>query len=112
VTLPQGLELTPEIAEHLAAIPQCFGIHTSNIKNADLLANIPVLRMCSGVHLFKSDITDAAFEKLALQDPDGFFKIDGTQVSKRLIKQLDRDYPHLSIFSNHGKALRSLEILY
>ncbi|WP_417376936.1 protein kinase domain-containing protein [Gimesia maris] len=112
VTLPQGLELTPEIAEHLAAIPQCFGIHTSNIENADLLANIPVLRMCSGVHLFKSDITDAAFEKLALQDPDGFFKIDGTQVSKRLIKQLDRDYPHLSIFSNHGKALRSLEILY
>ncbi|EDL62222.1 serine/threonine protein kinase [Gimesia maris] len=112
VTLPQRLELTPEIAEHLAALPQCYGIHTSNIKNADLLANIPVLRMCSGVHLFKSDISEAAFEKLALQDPDGFFNLDGTQVSKRLIKQLDHDYPHLSIFSKHGKALRRLEILY
>lgn len=112
VILPPDLKLTPEIIDHLACLPRYFTFRARKIKNADLLAELPSLRLCSGVHLIDSDLTDPAFKKLVQQDPDGFFHVRGTRVSKELAEKLDREHPYLAFYSNTRRGLRWMEVLF
>ncbi|WP_417394281.1 protein kinase domain-containing protein [Gimesia chilikensis] len=112
VSLPPEMKLTPEIVEDLAALPFYYKFIAKGIRNADLLTGVPGLRRASGVELESSDLTDTAFQKLAEQDPDGYFNIKDTQVTKSLTQQLDQDVPYLSLYSNFGKGWRWLEIVY
>lgn len=112
VSLTPEMKLTPEIVEDLAALPFYYKFIAKGIRNADLLTGVPGLRRASGVELESSDLTDTAFLKLAEQDPDGYFNIKDTQVTKSLTQQLDQDVPYLSLYSNFGKGWRWLEIVY
>ncbi|WP_417387428.1 protein kinase domain-containing protein [Gimesia sp.] len=112
VSLPPKLKLTSEIVDDLAALPSYYHLNATGVHNADLLTGIPGLRRASGVGLENSDLTDAAFRKLVEQDPDGYFDIKDTQVTKSLTQQLDEDAPYLAFHSRHGTGRRWLEIVY
>lgn len=112
VSLTPKLKLTPEIINALAALPSYYHLNAKGTQNADLLTGVPGLRRASGVRLENSDLTDAAFRKLVEQDPDGYFDIKDTQVTKSLTQQLDQDAPYLAFHSRHGTGRRWLEIVH
>lgn len=94
VILPPDLEITPEIVEALSQLPHFFGLETARIRNADLLVNIPVLRLCGGIQLPDSDLSDQGFAALYRNHPDGFVNAPGTKVSLEFARQIDRDFPY------------------
>lgn len=94
VILPPGMEITPEIVEALSQLPHFFGLETARIRNADLLVNIPVLRLCGGIQLPDSDLSDQGFAALYRNHPDGFVNAPGTNVTLEFARQIDRDFPY------------------
>ncbi|QDU49522.1 hypothetical protein [Gimesia panareensis] len=103
VTLPPGLEITPEIVADLSQLPgPLHGLIAKKVKHADQLAEVPLLKRCSGIMLDNTDLTDAGFEAFVNRNPDCYFQLNGSDVTRENIKQIDQAYPLVTFSSNYG----------
>ncbi len=100
VTLPSDLTLTPQIVADLAQLSDFFGLIANQVQNADLLADVHVLKRCDGIHLIDSDLTDQGFEALAQRCPVCYFNIKGTQVTAESQRRIDRNYPLINFHAD------------
>ncbi|QDU49523.1 serine/threonine protein kinase [Gimesia panareensis] len=110
VILPPGLEITPEITMALAQLPRFFGLEADGVKNADLLADIPILKLCGGLHLKDSDLSDQGFEALIRNHPDGYVHAEGTRVTRKKAEQLDREFRYAAFHTDFLEGKRWLAV--
>ncbi|QDV17236.1 Serine/threonine-protein kinase PrkC [Gimesia panareensis] len=110
VILPPGLEITPEITMALAQLPRFFGLEADGVRNADLLADVPVLKLCGGLHLEDSDLSDQGFEALIRIHPDGYVHAAGTRVTRKKAEQLDREFRYAAFHTDFLEGKRWLAV--
>ena len=108
VILPRDFEITPENAEALSRLPDFSGLEAPNLRNADLLANVPVLRLCSGIKLPDSDLSDQGLTALFRNHPDGYVNAPGTKVTPEKGKQIDREFPYAAFHTEFMEGKRWL----
>lgn len=111
VILPSDLEVTPEVVEALSRLPEFFGLEASGVRNADLLAGIPVLRLCGGIQVPATDLSDQGFESFFQAHPDGYVNAAGTKISREKAEKLNRDYPYAAFHTDYLPGRRWLDVL-
>ncbi len=100
--LPDGMKVTPQVVSALNQLPLFHGIDAKGVKNADLLSGVHKLDYSSGLNFCDSDLTDRGFATLLSRNPDVYFNIEGTRVTREAIKAARRDYPLMSYHSDYG----------
>ncbi|MCA9005501.1 MAG: hypothetical protein KDA70_09540, partial [Planctomycetaceae bacterium] len=108
VILPPALEITPETVEALSQLPPFFGLEASGIRNADLLAEVPVLRLCGGIQISDTDLSDQGFETLIQLHPDGYLNAMRTKITREKAIQINRDYPYAAFNTDYHSGKRWL----
>ncbi|HAH48062.1 MAG TPA: hypothetical protein DCM07_25050, partial [Planctomycetaceae bacterium] len=110
VTLPPDLVITREIVEALSQLPPFYGLTADGVKNADLLSEIPVVKLCSGVHLADSDLTDRGFEAFIRNHPDGYVHVEGTRVTREKAEQMHHKFRYAAFHTDYLEGKRWLAI--
>mgnify|MGYP003133396419 FL=1 len=108
VILPPGLEFTPEIAEAFSRLPPFIKLESEGVKNADLLAAVPLLCLCSGVQLTDSDLSDQGFETFFRNHPDGYLHAKGTRITNAKADQVDREFRFAAFNTDYVTGMRWL----
>lgn len=103
LNFPRGLQLTPEIMDHIDRLSPVIWVTADSVRHVSLLVDSLDHRWFTFMSLKKTDLTDENLEQIFGSLHQGKLAVHGSNVSEQAIRTLMPMYPLFRVHSSYGE---------